>query len=175
MGAGVALGNAVMGGSTNRAAAAPSTAAECQALPTKVEHAIKEFVTKVRGAEYCQYRKLAQGDLSGNGTQDVAVVFHVEGSCDDDKESPPGSCGNHADTYLEVFLDRDQTVLPRLRIASPNEAAVKQLRIEHGKIIANVLGPREDVQSGRQRRPQVTFRVHGGVIVKEAPPGTSPN
>jgi hypothetical protein len=152
-----------------------STAAQCQALPIKVEHAIQEFVTKVRGAEYCQYRKLAQGDLSGAGTQDVAVVFHVEGSCDDDKESPPGSCGNHADTYLEVFLEHDQAVLPLLRIVSPNEAAVKQLRIEHGKIIANVSGPREDVQSGRQKHPQVTFIVQTGVVVKEAPPSTSPN
>lgn len=156
-------------------AAGPSTATECQALPTKVERTIKEFVTKVRGAEYCRYRKLAQGDLSGNRTHDVAVVFHVEGSCDDDKESPPGSCGNHLETYLEVFLDRDQAALPLLQIVSPNESTVKQLRIEHGKIIANVLGPREDVQSGRLRHPQVTYIVHDGVILKEASPGTSSN
>ena len=148
--------------------AGPSTAA-CQDLPIKLERAIAQFVSEVRGAEYPEYRRVARGNLgSGHNARDVAVVFHVEGSCDDDKVSPPGSCGNHVDNYLAVYLDHEQLVLPLLRLLSPNEATVKQMRIEKGKIIDDVLGPRALVQSGHLRRPQAIYSIRAGKIIRES-------
>lgn len=151
------------------AAIAGPSPAECQELPAKLEQAIAQFVSQVRGAEYPEYRRVAQGNLgSGDNSRDVAVVFHVEGSCDDDKASPPGSCGNHVDHYLAVYLDREQVVLPLLRLLSPNEATVQQMRIEKGKIIDDVLGPRAQVQSGHLRRPQAIYFVHAGKVIRES-------
>lgn len=147
-----------------------TNAADCQVLPAKVERGIKSFAAQVRGEEYCRYRTIAKGDLNGDGVDDIAVVFHVEGSCDDDKESPPGSCGNHAETYLAVFLGRAFRQVPLLQIEDPNEASVKRLRIAHGKLIANTLAHREGHRRpDDHRRPTVIFSLRGGVMVKETP------
>lgn len=138
-------------------------------LPVRLERAIAQFVAQVRGAEYPEYRRVARGNLgSGDDASDTAVIFHVEGACDDDKVSPPGSCGNHVDSYLAVYLGHDQVVLPLLRLLSPNEATVRQMRIENGKIVADVLGPRPQVLSGHLRRPQAIYFVRDGKIVRES-------
>ncbi len=81
---------------------------DCVHFSPNISRAIEAFTASIRGAEDCTTRLTGQGDLNNNGVTDQIVVFTVEGSCPDEAEESPGSCGNHYETYLLAFMGRDQ-------------------------------------------------------------------
>jgi len=114
-------------------------AGNCEILPEKVEKFIKSFTSEVRGAEYCEFRKIARGDINADGIADLIVAFTVEGACDDDKSTPPGACGNHHETYLKVFLGKELKEVPLLMVGSRGERFIMGLVVKNGVIEAETL------------------------------------
>ena len=85
----------------------------CTAVPPEVDGFIQGFASGIYGAEYCDFRKLAVGDLNSDGLDDLVVSFNVEGACYkygvgqahlEDIPGIPGGCGNHFEGYIVVFL-----------------------------------------------------------------------
>jgi hypothetical protein len=82
----------------------------CTPVPAEVSGFIAGFTSAVRGAEYCEFRKIATGDINGDGEEDLIVAFNVEGACgaedaeEENSETTPGACGNHVESYLVARL-----------------------------------------------------------------------
>ena len=121
-----------------------ANAEDCLALPDKVESFIKSFTNTIRGAEYCEYRQVARGDVNLNGTEDLVVVFNVEGACHQDLEAPAGSCGNQHDSFLQVFLDKDLKEVPMVTIGSRGSRSIDGVSVEDGVILVKTLTRSED-------------------------------
>ena len=62
--------------------------AECPVVSHEAEELVSEHVEKVKGSEYCKYRK----SLKGQGVE--LVIYGVEGPCFHNG-GQSGSCGNH--------------------------------------------------------------------------------
>jgi hypothetical protein len=124
-----------------QASASPrkSPAGKCELLPEKAERFIKSFAAEVRGAEYCEFRKIARGDINGDGIADLIVVFTVEGACDGDKKTPAGACGNHHETYMQAFLGKELKEVPLLMVGSRGERAITGIIVKKGVIEAETL------------------------------------
>ena len=77
----------------------------CDKLPALVESAIKRHAREIRGAEYCEYRVIAKGDLNSDGAEDIVVAYNIEGACHREP-GPPGSCGNDHSAFITAFLKK---------------------------------------------------------------------
>lgn len=119
---------------------APSSfAEECDPLPEKAEKFIRSFTEEDRGAEYCRSRKVARADIDSDGIEDLIVIFTSEGSCRNDKPSTPGTCGNHHETYLKVFLGTDLKEVPIQLVGRRGERRVVGLDVKNGVIRVKTL------------------------------------
>ena len=114
-------------------------AAECVALPKDAESFIKAFNARARGAEDCEARTVIRGDVDADGVEDLIVAFNIEGACGKDKTVEAGSCGNHDETYLKIFLGRSTKEIPLLMIASRGERQIAGLSFVAGAIHAETL------------------------------------
>lgn len=119
--------------------AQPLFAEECTPLPEKAEKFIKSYAKIVRGAESCQYRTIARGDVNSDGTEDLIMVFNIAGACGNDKTSPPGACGNHHETYLKIFLGKELKEVPVLIVGRRGERLIMGLNVANGIIQADTL------------------------------------
>jgi hypothetical protein len=117
----------------------PSLSAECEVLPEKVEHFIKQLAAQVRGEEYCRFRQIARGKLTPKSDGDIVIAFNVEGACNDDKTSSPGTCGNHVEGYLKVFFGSELRDGPLLPLGSVGARTIVGMSIAPGEIVANTL------------------------------------
>ena len=52
----------------------------CRLQNAVVERDIAERTARLRGNEFCEYRRYAVGDWDGDGLDDLAVAFNVEGA-----------------------------------------------------------------------------------------------
>jgi hypothetical protein len=82
---------------------------------------------------------IGRGDIDSDGVDDLVVAFNVEGACDDDKGSAPGTCGNHVEAYLKVFFGKVMKEGPVLAVGSPGSREITGLRIADGAITAETL------------------------------------
>lgn len=117
---------------------------KCEILPKKVERFINAFAAEVRGAEYCEFRKIVRGDINGDGIADVIVVFTVEGACADDKKTPAGACGNHHEQYMKALLGKELKEVPLLMVGERGERDIVGLAVNNGIIEAETLSYREN-------------------------------
>jgi len=67
----------------------------CRLQNAVVERDIAERTARLRGNEFCEYRRYAVGDWDGDGLDDLAVTFNVEGA---------NGSGNGVSGYLLVYL-----------------------------------------------------------------------
>lgn len=116
-----------------------SLSAECRSLPEKVEHFIKQFAAQVRGEEYCRFRQIARGKLTPKSDGDLVITFNVEGACNHDKTSSPGTCGNHVEGYLKVFFGSELKDGPLLPLGPIGARTIVGMSIAPGEIVANTL------------------------------------
>lgn len=118
----------------------PVTAAEkCPDLPTKIDAAIKAFNDSIRGAEYCEYREAATGDLDGDHREDVAVRFSIEGPCGEDVESVPGACGNNYEFFLIALLAKNEALISPIKTGGKAIRHIKDISVGNGRISLDVL------------------------------------
>lgn len=112
-------------------------AEHCQHLPGKVAKSIKAYANQVRGAEYCEYRLVARGDIDLDGMEDIVVIFTVEGACFDDKENSPGACGNNAFQYMKAYLGKNLKEVRETPVGNSTvRGFVNALTIKNGIIYA---------------------------------------
>ncbi|HEX3582894.1 MAG TPA: hypothetical protein VH087_14095, partial [Thermoanaerobaculia bacterium] len=67
----------------------------CRLQNARVERDIAERTARLRGDEYCEYRRYAVGDWDDDHLDDLAVTFNVEGA---------NGGGNNVASYLLVYL-----------------------------------------------------------------------
>lgn len=147
---------------------APSFAAECLPLPNKVEKLIKAYADEIRGAEYCKFRKVARGDIDADGVEDLAVVFTVEGACNDDKETTPGACGNHHESFMMVFLGKSLKKVPRLEVGSRGVRAITSIEIVNEAVAAETLAyGSDDAQCCPSVKGNAAFILKKGVLTEK--------
>ncbi len=148
----------------------PSLAEDCQRLPDKVTKSIASYVHQLRGAEYCRFRVVARGDIDSDGIEDLIVAFTVEGACNEDKETSPGACGNHAEQYLKAFLGKELKEIPILEIGSDWGRFVRKLTVKNGTIEAETKahGP-NDSHASLSVTGETEFSLRNGVLTENHP------
>ena len=75
----------------------------CRLQNARVERDIAERAARLRGNEFCEYRRYAVGDWDGDHLDDLAVTFNVEGANDG---------GNGVDGHLLVYLSSRHEAAP---------------------------------------------------------------
>jgi hypothetical protein len=112
----------------------------CVAIPAPLAAAIRQEVGKSRGSTDCRQWIVARGDLDGDGREDVAVVYTIEGSCEGDLPSAPaGSCGNHYEQFLRVWLGNGQ-LIGAVQVGAKLGDSVAGVTFEgRGKLVLQVL------------------------------------
>lgn len=117
--------------------------ATCVNLPSCVKTAISKDAEKNRGAEYCEYREVAFGDLDNDKEQDIAVAYTIEGACSeaDEVDLQPGTCGNKASQFLMVFMheNKNPRVLGPIIIGERGGRVIDSLAIKNFTIEAGTL------------------------------------
>lgn len=83
--------------------------------------------SKCRGTEYRKARRFSFGDIDGDGKDDIAVLYTIEGFC----------CGNNYQFYLAVFLNKGSSydLVASEKVGGKGERAIEFNAIENGKII----------------------------------------
>lgn len=120
--------------------ATPAIAVEkCPELPAKVNSAIDSFNDSVRGAEYCEFRDAASGDLDGDGRADFAVRFTIEGACHEDAELSPGACGNNYEFFLIAYLAKSQELISPIKIGGKAVRHLKEISVRQNKVFLDAL------------------------------------
>ena len=141
----------------------------CIKLPALVERAIKPHAKRIKGAEFCEYRDLARGDVDRDGSEDVVVAYNIEGACSR-RPGSPGSCGNDHVTFLTVFLKRGTrfTQVRPIAVGGRGEKSIAALRIADGHVEAETLEYAEsDPVCCPSRKGRTTFLLEAKQL-KEA-------
>lgn len=84
-------------------AAALAADQPCRLQNAGVERDIAERAARLRGNEYCEYRRYAVGDWDDDHLDDLAVTFNVEGA---------NGGGNNVSAYLLVYLSSRHEAAP---------------------------------------------------------------
>lgn len=157
-------------------------AAGCPKYSKTVNLAIAAFTTSERGLEYCEYRQTVSGDVDKDGQLDLIVGFTVEGSCADDPQESPGTCGNNYETYLMVFTGTNQVPTTPLMVGGKFVQSVEKLSITAGLIQVDGLKFAQDDASCCPSLPsRELYRLEGRTLVaatpgaQQAPPSASAN
>lgn len=112
----------------------------CQSLPTDVESAIALSAERLRGAEICDVRSIAVGDINADQQDDYVVAYTVEGPCFAERKSPPGSCGNNYLRFLAAFLRNGNsahfTLADTLKAGGRFQRSIDSITIRDGVIAA---------------------------------------
>ncbi|OGQ95250.1 MAG: hypothetical protein A2521_03700 [Deltaproteobacteria bacterium RIFOXYD12_FULL_57_12] len=113
---------------------------QCRELPVQAKAAIKKHATEIRGAEYCRYRDVAEGDLDGDGAIDLAIAYNIEGVCHD-QPGRPGACENNHTTFLTVFLRRGTGYeqIPFIQVGGKGRRSIASVSIIDRRIEADTL------------------------------------
>jgi len=114
----------------------------CETLPEKVERFINSYTKIEQGDEDCKYRRIARGDINSDGIEDLIITFSIGGVCgsgNTDKNTTPGSCGNHSETYLKIFLGKELKEVPIKMIGGRGTRSIKGLNVVGGVILAETL------------------------------------
>ncbi|MCX5865255.1 MAG: hypothetical protein NTW42_09355 [Deltaproteobacteria bacterium] len=81
------------------------------------------------GSEYKEGRRFYWGDLDGDGTDDIAVLYAIEGLC----------CGNTGQHYLAVFVNKSSKfeIVTAKMVGGTGERGIRFNMIKNGKILLN--------------------------------------
>ena len=71
----------------------------------KVGKYIWKHANDIRGAHYCESRSPVFADLNGNGKEDIAVLYVIEGACYENKLWKPGACSSNYEHFLAVYVN----------------------------------------------------------------------
>lgn len=115
---------------------AAGTEYRCMSLPLAVEKDIKARVAAIRGAEECEYRKIAKGTLAPSNSDDILVVYDVEDPCYK-KKGQIGSCGNFDVQYWAVYRKIHNVYRAIAADVAPGDR-IGGIKIENGHIVADV-------------------------------------
>lgn len=143
---------------------------ECRKIPDQIEKAIKEHMKKIKGAEYCEFRSIVEGDIDGNGTMDLIIEYNIEGACYDVLDVQPGSCGNKHTTFLTVFLKHHNglTQITPIKVGGRGERSISDLKIVNGHIEANTLEYNEtDAMCCPSKEGSTVFSLINGELKEE--------
>jgi len=82
-----------------------------------------------RGTEYKKARRFYFGDIDGDGKDDIAVLYTIEGFC----------CGNNYHFYLAVLINRGSKfeLVTSAEVGGKGERGVEFNAIKNGKILLN--------------------------------------
>ena len=82
-----------------------------------------------RGTEYKKARRFCFGDIDGDGKDDIAVLYTIEGFC----------CGNNYHFYLAVLINRGSKfeLVTSAEVGGKGERGVEFNAIKNGKILLN--------------------------------------
>jgi hypothetical protein len=142
---------------------------KCVELPAFVGDAISKETETNRGAEYCEYREVAFGDLDNDKQQDIAVAYTIEGTCTeaDEVELQPGTCGNKASQFLMVFTHENKIprVLGPIIIGERGGRAINSLAIKNSTIEAETLEWAEsDPMCCPSKKGRTRFTIDSGKL-----------
>ena len=114
---------------------------KCRKLPDQVEKSIKKHAREKRGAEYCEYRDITEGDIDGNITVDLIIAYNIEGACYNQTDMPAGSCSNNHTTFLTVFLKHQKGLkqMKPIKVGGRGERSIVALRVRNGHIEGDTL------------------------------------
>jgi hypothetical protein len=103
----------------------------CQSMPTTMaleQHIIKH-ARQTKGQELPQFRSYAHGDLDGDGKQDTAVIYTLEGV----------RGGIDWLRFLAVSLSSENGRIIFQQVGVKDIRAVGNIEIVNGKIVASIL------------------------------------
>lgn len=93
------------------------------------EHCEMPPDSKCRGTEYKKARRFCFGDIDGDGKDDIAVLYIIEGFC----------CGNNYHFYLAVLINRGYIfeLVTSTEVGGKGNRGVKFNTIKNRKILLN--------------------------------------
>lgn len=145
---------------------AHANASPCQKLDSVIEDSLRMAAEEAGAFEPCECRKIARGDLNGDGHEDAAVVFTLEGLCGTEGEKP-GTCGNQHEQYLQVFIATEDRLSPgpKLLVGGKLSGGVDDIRVQNGAIGASTVShSATDPACCPSIHGRATFVLRGGKI-----------
>ena len=142
---------------------------KCVELPAFVRDSISKETETNRGAEYCEHREVAFGDLDNDKEQDIAVAYTIEGACSeaDEVDLEPGTCGNKAAQFLMVFTHENKIprVLGPIIIGERGGRVIDSLAIKNFTIEAETLEWTEsDPMCCPSKKGETRFTIDSGKL-----------
>lgn len=142
-----------------------ATAADqpCRLQNAVVERDIAERTARLHGHEYCEYRRYAVGDWDGDGLDDLAVTFNVEGV---------NGSGNGISGYLLVYLSSRHEAAPlETPVGTRGEFLPDSLvpGIGHTIVVNTVVWSPRDAMCCPSLHGSRTFKVTSTGLVPERP------
>jgi hypothetical protein len=137
----------------------------CVTLPKQIEAALLKHTTSMRAAEYCEIRKVARGDVNGDGREDFAIAYSLEGPCNtrEGRKSSPGTCGNVALQFFAMFIATPSGF--RMLGPNPLEPAVERATITGSAVILDTLDwTPTDPHCCPSRKGTTTFEIVNGKL-----------
>jgi hypothetical protein len=101
----------------------------CQSTQTTLEQCIEKQAHHSNGKEYPQFRNYAYGDIDGDGKEDAAVVYTLEGV----------RGGNDWLRFLAVKLSSENGRIIFQQVGGKDIRAVGNIKIVNGNIVASIL------------------------------------
>ena len=142
-----------------------ATAADqpCRLQNAAVERDIAERTARLRGNEFCEYRRYAVGDWDGDGFDDLAVTFNVEGA---------NGSGNGISAYLLVYLSSRHEAAPlETPVGTRGEFLPDALQPGIGRtiVVKTVVWSPRDAMCCPSLHGSRTFKVTPAGLVLERP------
>jgi hypothetical protein len=130
----------------------------------EAQNCIPEPGGACKGTEYKKARKVCHGDIDGDGKQDIAVLYVIEGFC----------CGNNGQQYLALFL-KNRTkfeMVTSIQVGSRGERFVETCRIQSGKIFMTTKEYlRDDPMCCPSGTGKTTYALKRGKLFERIPLG----
>lgn len=135
-----------------------------------VGKSIRAHADRIRGAHDCGSRKYAELDMNGDGDKDMIVTYAIGGACFEDKKSPPGSCGNHHEEFLSMFLKhKGKYGKPIIRqVGGRNIRIIEGISAKGSTVILDTLEYDDDDPSCCPSKPgKLRFILKGNKLVEK--------